>query len=559
MSISFKPQHLKRYKDIAMLFLRHGNAEMVQNFGLRAALTDEDVSQGQSNPPEELADELEKMGPTFVKLGQLLSSRADLLPARYLNALSRLQDKVKPFPYEDVEKLITQELGVRISKAFSEFDQKPLAAASLGQVHRAKLRDGRDVVVKIQRPNIRQQIAQDLEVLEELTGFFDEHTKMGRQYQFAKIFDEFQRTLIQEVDYQREAGNLKTIGTNLAAYENIVIPQPVNDYTTRGILTMDFISGKKLTEITAFDRMDLNGAALADELFKAYLQQVLVDGLFHADPHPGNVFLTHDKKVCLLDLGMVGRTTPRMQENLIHLLIAISEGRGERASALAVKISETTEYFNETEFRRKISSLVAEQQNTTLEKMDIGRILLEIGRNAGETGLFVPVELTMLGKTLLQLDQIGRSLDEKFNPNLAIQQHVSEMLNQRLKKEMTPGKLFTTALEMKDFIGGLPKRVNKILDTVGDSDLQVKVKVQDVNLFLEGFQKVANRITTGLILAALIVGAALLMRVETTFRLFGYPGLAIVCFLAAGGLGFWLVLSIMLTDRRTKKKQRDQS
>ncbi len=556
MSISLKPRHLKRYKDIAMLLLKYGNSDMVQQFGLRAALNDDDFATGQTSPPEELANDLERMGPTFVKLGQLLSSRADLLPEVYLNALARLQDKVKPFSYEEVETIVTSELGVRISKAFLRFDQEPMAAASLGQVHRAVLRDGRQVVVKIQRPDIRKQIAEDLEVLEEITSFFQENTKVGRRYQFAKIFDEFQKTLIHELDYLREAANLSAISENLKEFPHLVVPSPVADYTTRSVLTMDYIPGKKLTEVQPIERMELNGATLADELFQAYLKQVLVDGLFHADPHPGNVFLMDDKRIALLDLGMVGRTTPELQEKLIKLLIAISEGKGEEAVAIVIQMSEETHDFNESDFRRHISGLVAEQQDNTLEKIDVGRILLEVGKSAGQNGLFVPVELTMLGKTLLQLDQIGRGLDDKFNPNAAIRRHVSEILNKRLKRDITPGNLLATFLDLKDFIGGLPRRVNKVLDAVGSSEMEIKVRSPDINLLLEGFHNIANRITTGLILAALIVGAALLMQVRTTFQILGYPGFAMLCFLAAAGIGFWLVLSIVFNDQKTKRRQR---
>ena len=556
MSISLNPKHLKRYKDIGLLLWKYGNADMVHQFGLRAALGEEDPAPDQAADPEELVNDLERMGPTFVKLGQILSSRADLLPEVYLRALSRLQDKVKPFPYEEVEEIVTSELGVRISKAFLRFDPEPLAAASLGQVHRAVMRDGRQVVVKVQRPNIRQVIAQDLEVLEEITTFFDQHTQMGQRYQFRKIFEEFQKTLINELDYMREAANLTAIGTNLKEFSRIVVPEVISDFTTRAVLTMDFIPGKKITGIEPLERMELDGAPLADELFRAYLKQVLVDGLFHADPHPGNVFLTEDRRLALLDFGMVGRTTPDMQDKLIKTLIAIAEGQGDEAVEHVINMSETMRRFDEGQFRRKIAGLVAEQQDTTLERIDVGRILLEVGKVAGESGLFVPIELTMVGKTMLQLDEIGRGLDNKFNPHAAVRKHVSEILNQRLKKDITPGNLIASFLEMKEFLTGLPRRMNKVLDAVGGSELEIKVRAPDIHLVLEGFHNIANRITTGLILAALIIGAALLMQVETDFRIFGYPGLAMLCFIVAGGVGFWLVLSILLGDQKAKKRRR---
>ena len=558
MNLSFKTSHLKRYKEIVALIIKHFNPDMVKQFGVRGLLEDQLPETHGQHPPEELANDLERMGPTFVKLGQILSSRADLLPKPYLDALSRLQDKVKPFSYEQVEEIVTTELGVKISKAFAEFQCEPLAAASLGQVHSATLRSGQRVVVKIQRPDIRRQIAEDLEVLEELTNFFHEHTKVARRYQFKKILEEFQRSLVHELDYQREAANMVSIGENLKEFPLLVVPQPIMDYTTRAVLTMEYIDGKKVPKISPLERLDINGFELADSLFKAYLKQVLVDGIFHADPHPGNIFLTDDGRIALLDLGMVGRTTPEMQEKLIKLLLAISEGKGETASDLAIRMSETTPYFQEEAFRRKIAGLVAEQQDQALEKIDVGRILLEIGRTAGENGLYVPVELTLLGKTLLQLNEIGHVLDEKFNPHDAIRRHVTETLNQRLKKELTPRHFFASMLELKEFFVGLPSRVNKIMDAVGNSELELNVKAPQVNLILEGFQKIANRITTGLILASLIIGAALLMQVQTRFTLMGYPGLAMICFLIAGSVGFWLVLSILYQDERTRKKQRQQ-
>lgn len=557
MKISLKPQHLKRYKDIALLFLKYGQSDLVQTSGLRAALTDDEMRPDNNGEglPEQFANDLEKMGPTYIKMGQLLSGRADLLPDAYLRALTRLQDKVKPFPAEEAEQIITSELGVRMSKAFSHFDKEPLAAASLGQVHKAALRDGRPVVVKVQRPNIRKQIADDLEVIEEIASFL-EHTKSGRRYQVLKVFEEFQKTLISELDYHREAANLNTLANNLQEFELIKVPRPVMDYTTRGVLTMEYIDGTKITSLGPLARMELNGNALADQLFKAYLKQILVDGVFHADPHPGNVFVTEDGRIGLIDLGMIGRTSPAMQQHLIKLLIAISEGRGEAASTIAIQMSETTHYFNEPEFRRKISELVTENQNQQLGHIDVGKVVLEVTRTAGLNGLFVPIELSLLGKTLLQLDEIGKTLDPDFNPNDAVRRHVTEILNKQWRKNVTSGSIYSNVLEMKEFIGQLPTRLNRILDTVANAELEVKVRATDVGVLMEGFQKVANRITTGLILAALIIGASLLMQVETTFRIFGYPGLGMLCFLAAGGGGFWLVISIFLHDHKTKRKNR---
>ncbi|MEY2428846.1 MAG: hypothetical protein QOJ40_1731 [Verrucomicrobiota bacterium] len=504
----------------------------------------------------ELPDDLERLGPTFVKLGQLLSSRADLLPQRYLKPLARLQDKVKPFRFEDAQMIIEAELGAKLNKIFSSFDPEPLAAASLGQVHKAALHDGRPVVVKIQRPNITKQIEEDFAALEEIARFLNQHTKFGQRYQLTRILEEFKNTLSHELDYKREAANLTTLARNMQKFEHIRVPLPVPALTTHKVLTMDYIEGMKITELSPIARLDFDGCALAEELFRAYLKQVLVDGVFHADPHPGNIFMTPDHHIALLDLGMVGHTTPTMQEHLLKLLLAVSEGQSDEAADMAVRISQTGAQFNEADFRHKIAQLVADQQTCTLEDMDIGKVVLEVGRAAADTGLYVPPELSLLGKTLLQLDQVGRTLDPDFDPNDSIRRNAKDILNQRLKASLTEGKLFSNLLEAKHFVGALPSRLSKILDAVGNAELNVTVKTADTQFLMESAQKVANRITMGLILAALIIGAALLMRVQTAFEIFGYPGLAILCFIAAGGGGFWLVMNIMWQDHKSKQKSR---
>jgi predicted unusual protein kinase regulating ubiquinone biosynthesis (AarF/ABC1/UbiB family) len=547
--------HLKRYKEIAHLFWKYGRSDLVKHMGMEEPYEPE--KEGKTNhdvSPDQLADDLEAMGPTYIKLGQVLAGRPDLLPAAYLKALERLQDKITPFSYDEVEQIVMSELGVRISKAFSRFDTTPLAAASLGQVHGAALRDGREVVVKVQRPGIRAQIADDFEVLGEIAKFLDAHTDAGRRYRFQTVLEEFRITIQQELNYENEAQNLITVGRNLQAFSLITVPQPVTDYSTRSVLTMDCVQGRKITAISPLARLDIDGAVLTEELFRAYLKQVLVDGIFHADPHPGNVFLTSDNRIALLDLGMVGHTTPGMQENLLKLLLAVSEGKGEEAAEIVIRISEKLRDFDPAELRRKISQLIAVRRDQGLEKIRAGQALLDVSTTARENGLFVPSELTLLGKTLLQLDEIGRILDPTFDPNASIRRNVTELMARRMKNDLTQGSVFSSLLELKDFTTQLPGRLNRVLDAVTNAEVEVKVKAIDAKLMLDGMQKIANRITMGLVLAALIVGAAIMMRVETRFHLFGYPGIAILCFLFAAGGGFWLVINIFIQDRRSQKK-----
>jgi predicted unusual protein kinase regulating ubiquinone biosynthesis (AarF/ABC1/UbiB family) len=302
-------------------------------------------------------------------------------------------------------------------------------------------------------------------------------------------------------------------------------------------------------------QLDLNGAPLAEELFRAYLKQILVDGLFHADPHPGNVFITDDGRVALLDLGMVGHTGPAMQEQLLKVLLAVSNGRGDEAAEVVVRMSEKTEVFDLHAFRLQISQLVATRLNQGLRELNVGQSLMEVSRDARENGLIVPSELTLLGKTLLELDDVGRILDPNFDPNASIRRNAGEITLTRLGRESNQGGMVSALLEMKDFTVNLPSRLNRIMDAVANAELEVKVKATDAKMVVEGIEKVANRITNGILLGSIIIGAALMMRIETSWRIFGYPGFAMLCFLAAAIGAAFLLYGIAAQDRRSKKNR----
>ncbi len=555
MGLSIHPTHLKHYKDIAALLWKYGRSDLVKNAGLQEYQPATPDTAKEVAEASQLADDLEKMGPTYIKLGQLLSTRPDILPAAYMHALQRLQDKVEPFPFEEVEQIVSSELGVRLSRAFQEIDPRPLAAASIGQVHRAILRDGRQVAIKIQRPGIRERMINDLDVLAEIAEFLDQHTETGRKARFADVLSEFRKMMLRELDYKEEAQNLATLGRNLRSFPHIVVPQPVEDYSTSRVLTMEYITGQKITSLSPLVRVELDGEALAEELFQAYLQQILVDGFFHADPHPGNVFLTSDGRIALLDLGMAAHISPNLQEDLLRLVLAISEGQGDDAVDFAIKNGEKLEGFNEQSLRREVSDLVARQRDADLRHSQIGTVLLEIRRIAQDACLRLPPELSLIGKTLMNLDQIGWTLAPDFNPAASIRRNAASLLQKRFWKSLSPGNLFTRALEMREFMQQLPRRVNHIMDTVMNNELRVKVDAIDEPYLMTGFQKIANRITMGLILAALIIGAALMMRVETPFRLFGYPGLAIILFLLAAAGGVVMMCQILFRDEANRTKR----
>ena len=555
MVVSLKPERLKRYKDVAMLLIKYGRSDLISAAGLEGSvLPDEIAAETETAPAEDLARDLEQLGPTFIKLGQLLSTRADLMPGPYLEALERLQDSIEPFPYEEVERIVSGELGVRISKAFAEFDPAPLAAASLAQVHRATMRDGRSVVVKVQRPDIREVIVGDLEALGEIAHFLDQHTELGRRYEFDNMLVNLRKSLLRELDFTIEANNLHAIAKNLAEFEEIIVPEPIDDFTTTRVLTMDYIAGKKITALNPLRLLEIDGGLLAEELFSAYLKQFLVDGLFHADPHPGNVFVTDDDRIALLDLGMVGRVTRTFQDNLLRLMLAISESRGEQAAEAAIKMGQPKEGFDREGFKRRITDLVAEHGDAVLSRQDAGRVTLEITRISADCWFHLPAEFTMIAKALMNLDRVVYTLDPNFDPNSIIRERANEILQQNILKSVAPTSLLSGVVDLKEFAEKLPTRVNRILDAAGNNELRFKVDAIDEKLVMEGLQKVANRITLGLIVASLIVGAAMLMRVETSFRIWGYPGLAMIFFLLAAAAGLGLVFTILFYDEKRRKK-----
>ena len=363
---------------------------------------------------------------------------------------------------------------------------------------------------------------------------------------------------MRELDFKREATNLLKLGESLRDFEHIIIPEPIEDYTTSRVLTMEYIAGKKITDLSPLRLLEIDGMALSEELFRAYLKQFLVDGFFHADPHPGNVFLTEDNQIALLDLGMVGHVGARFQENLLRLLLAVSEGRGDEAVQVCLKMGEPKPNFDKTEYSNRIRRLVARHADATLDQIDAGRVTLEITRISADCWMRMPQQFTMIAKALLNLDQVVYTLAPNFDPNAVIRDEASSILTRKLTESAEPGNVMSRIVEVKEFAERLPSRVNKILDAVGNNELSIGVDAIDEKVMMSGLQKIANRITLGLILAALIIGAALMMRVETSFTIWGYPGIAMIFFMLAAVASLFLAGTILFTDKHPKNRDFDE-
>ncbi len=553
MSLKIDPTHIKRYRQIAMLLLRHGRGDLVRSAGIDSVL-EEETPDGDPEAALGLAADLEAMGPTFVKLGQLMSSRVDLLAPAYIEALSRLQDAVEPFAFEEVEAIVSDELQVRLSKVFPTFDSTPLAAASLGQVHRATLRDGREVVVKVQRPGIRAQVRDDLDVLADLASYLDKHTEVGRRYSFSDLLEEFRKALVGELDYRREADNLSTMRDLLADYEHIVVPEPYADLTTGRVLTMEFVPGKKVTDLGPLGKLELDGAPLADELFKAYLDQVLVHGIFHADPHPGNVLLSPDGRLVLLDIGMIARLAPAVRDKLVKLFLALSDARPEEVTRVAITLGEQLPGFDEGVFARAVADTVGRASDATVSDLDVGALVLQLTRKAGEAGLRMDPTLVMLGKAMLNLDQVAATLDPAFEPREALERHVSGLMKTSLRT--TPAAMMASVLEGKEFVEALPGRVNRAFDAIGQGNFELRIKAFDEDEFLRGLHKLANVLATAVVLAAMILASALLAKPSSSGSS-AVNHIALVVFLVAVVVSLGMLARIAFHSKKVRADRRE--
>ena len=556
-------KHAARYAEVARILMKYGRSDIVAESGLSAAITNDqtdgstshswDQPDSGSSPdndsptPEEFAADLQNLGPTFIKLGQLLSTRPDFVTEPYRLALAKLQDDNDPLDLKDVFRCIEQELGGQPDALFKSFNVKPLATASLGQVHRAVMNDGREVVVKVLRPNIEQQLHDDIEAMEHLAGVCDK-LGIGKNYQLTHLVESLKYSLNQEVDYYNEAGSGLRLAENLKDFQNIVIPRPIQSHSAQRVLTMEYVPGEKITRLTGDRLPTAKACELVDELFTCFLHQVLIYGSFHADPHPGNVLLNADNKIVLLDHGLVVNVSPRLQGLLIKLILAISEGKGNHAAELAEISGVMGTDFDSDKFRMDIERVVSDNFNQSVDRLEIGAVLMSIQSTAGKHDLELPMEIILLGRALMQLDEVVSCLNSEFNPNDKIREEVAEVMQRHSSEKISLSSIYQSLLETTEFAQELPARANKFASLLANNELKVKVDALDERRILAGLNKVANRISAGLIIAAMIIGAALMMRLETAWTILGYPAIAF-CFMAfAAFAGAILVWRAVISD-----------
>ena len=556
-----KPRNIGAYRDLLLLFTRYGRRDF------RLTLTTEDflVPETEAQPiepdvqrrAEAFANALKGMGPTYVKFGQLLSTRPDIVPQEYIIALEQLQDDLPPFSFAEVERILEEELGVRISKAFEVFESTPLAAASLGQVHRAVLRDGRDVVVKVQRPNVREEVHRDLEVFTDIAAELDRHTDIGRKMNLVGAIEQAKLVMYSELNYLQEARNTEVLRENLSSFPQIYIPAVVHDYSSSRVLTTELVKGRKVSKMTPLALIEGNYAALAGVLTRAYLKQICVDGFWHSDPHPGNIFVRENEgqpQLVLLDFGMCSRISNEFQDEVIKLLLAISSNRGGEVADACVRMSEVQERFEPEKFTREISTIVSAVHDLSANEINTGQLIFNVIAIANHNELKAPAELTMLAKTLLHLDAITKKLDPEYDPQQVIRDYAEQLISQKLAQKFNPRNFYPALLDLNQLVLDLPHRTREIVDLTAAGRLTFGIKLNQAEEFLGGIHKVANRITVGVIIAALLISSSMMMRVETSFRIFGYPGLAVLGYLLASAAAFYLIVSTFMRDREDRER-----
>jgi predicted unusual protein kinase regulating ubiquinone biosynthesis (AarF/ABC1/UbiB family) len=591
------PKHLPRLAAIVGLFTRYGLRDVAKQQGLLALIAEGD----EELPPDEQAARREhaegfrrrlvELGPAYVKLGQVLSTRPDLLPEPYIEELEHLQDDVGRIPLEQVEDIIESELGGRLSKLFESFEPEPLGTASLGQVHAAELRGGRQVIVKVQRPDIRASLADDLEFFHELAVFMASHTGVGARVDVIGVIQQLERALADELDYRVEARNAATFRKMLAEFPRLLVPKVIEAYTTERVLTMERVNGIKVNAVPPITRIEHDFTPVADELTRAYLKGITIDGFFHADPHPGNVFVVMrdahnprtpaqvvsenrreqvrpgatpmarieveavaaaapepkdvDVRLALIDFGMTARLSTAMRDAATRLLMALGDQRGDDVAATLIEMGQPNENFDRVGYTQEVASVVARNLDLTAAEVEAGRVLFDMIDLSFRRGLRLPAELTLLAKALFNLDGVTRALDPTYRPLDTIREFGNQIAMSRAQRDMSPRRIYQLAMESGDLLSALPHRLDQITQRLANNDLSTRVDVPQLPALIVALQKVANRIFSGLVLAGLLIASAMLLQY--------WRGLGTVGFVIAAVLALYIVFTIMVSDRRRER------
>lgn len=525
--------------------------ETVHN-GHRATVLADATQPAHRSKPEELTKDLEKLGTAYIKAGQLLSTRTDVLPPEYAAALARLQDSVAPIDSEIVKQCIEREFGQSPQKLFADFDDSPKACASLGQVHHARLRSGREVAIKVQRPGAGQKALEDLSAIREMAEIFDKSTALGKRLRFTSMAKAVEFALEKELDYRREAEGLERLAHLVERFDLIVVPRVIQDFTRRNILVMEYLPGKRLTDLSGSVLIELDRKRLAEQLVECYLQQILVEGFFHADPHPGNLMWTNNHRIALLDGGMTVALPIQMREEIARFLLLLCDGQGDQAADVAIELGETEKGFDPAAFRREVASITAE--HSTNPSSRLGQQVFAYMGAGGIHGLVMPPPMILFGKAISQLEQTLKFIDPDIDIMRTVHRFGERAIRNVATSRFTISQAYRSLADVAELSAEMPGRVNRLTRMLADNEFRVHVDAIDEDRLISGLQKIANRITAGLVISAMILAAAILLRPMIGEMSAGtITSLAILFFVLAGVAGCYLVWLALWRDEHAKK------
>jgi ubiquinone biosynthesis protein len=481
----------------------------------------------------EFRQALEELGTTFLKLGQLLSSRPDLLPDVYIEELSKLVDEVPPFPFAEVERVVREDAG----DAVAQLDPEPLAAASIAQIHAALLSDGREVVVKVRRPGIVEEVDLDLALVRSAVGFLEKRSETAQLLQLRALADELEVHLRAELNFVEEANNTELIAQQLEDYEDLVVPQVIRPHVTERLLVLERIHGRKLADDHGLPAEQAN--QLAADFFRAYIRQVTQAGVYHADPHRGNVLLTDDGRLALLDFGLLGRLDDETRTALALLLLALAHNRSEDVAAILLSLSLTTLESDEPGFVHELRRKLPRYHWRPLAGIHTGEALADLQRICLEYGIRLPPSFALVGKTLSQADSIARTLDPSLDPIALIETESLELMLSEAESRLEPEQLFGLLFTQLGSLARVPRRMAQIADRLETGTLKVGVEPTGLEGLEHMLRSLANRLGAALIVVGLLISSALMARVDHTVALVG--------FLCASALGLYMLWRILRT------------
>ena len=551
--------YVKRYGEIISVLIKHGFGYAIDRFGLRPFRSlKERITRPQPlreqllqvSEAERLRQTLEELGPTFIKFGQILSTRHDMLPKEYIREFSKLQDRVPPFEFIQAKKMVEKELGKNIDEIFSEFDQKPIASASIGQVYHGRLLTGEDVAVKVMRPEIEEIIENDLLILMSMARFFEKHVKASKFFNPVGFIEEFSRVMRQEIYYTHEAQNADKFYKSFAGSMTVRIPKIYWKFTTKHVLTQEYLEGFKITDIEKIEEAGLDRKKVSIDLSNAYLKMIFEDGFYHADPHPGNILVSREGVIIFLDFGMAGIVDPYLRENLVNLMLAVQKTDLDLLMETLSEIGLISDFGeNSSTLKANLEDFIDSYYSLNVKFIDPTNFLSDLINVLIKNGGRIPNNIMLLSKTLIMRDEISRLLDPEHNFSELVEPYIKKIIQDRTSLSYIMKETEKNLQGYARFVKGFPKQFHHILKKVEKGTIKFDLEHKGFESLIEEMDIVSNRISFSLIIAALIVGSSLIIQTKMSPDLFGVPLIGIFGFFIAGFLGLGLLISILRSGK----------